>query len=285
MSESAIEYDDAPTGEAEIDAPTPEVEIDDSPETAEVDESESESPEEVKAEAEVYYPEFDPRQQEFINDRIVAPKIAELRQTQRDYQELQEKLKQLESRPVEQRGQQDGGPVVPPIPDIWEDNYEEKIAQRDQAIVERSQWQHQRQESVSQQEREAIRQQEQFVQSLHTRRVEYSKRATAMGISEKDLKVAGDAVHQMGIKDDVAMYIAKHSLGPAITVHLAKNLADLQAIQQLETPAEVGEFVADKIKPRLAKMLKRQAPPEPTETLRGSGVPPKQRGPEGASYE
>lgn len=278
IEESTITYDGP---EEEVEATEEVAEAPQEEVTEEVAEAPAEEEQETPA---PYYPEFDNQQQEFINDRIVAPKIAELRQTQRELEEIKQRLSEREESPAPQAQAPDNGPIVPAMPDIWEENYEQKIQERDQAIMQRAQWEvDQRSESMRAEEQQRL-QAEKQMEVIRSKVTDYTKRAEKFGVAEKELEVAGNTVHQIGIDDSITAYVLDHEAGPAITMHLAKNFSDLQAVKEMN-PMQAAVFIETKVMPKVSRAQKRVAPPEPTEQLKGSGVAAKERGPEGATYE
>lgn len=224
--------------------------------------------------------EFNEAQQRFINEHIVAKQVAKRKQ-------LEEELEALRQRVPRDQADQSGDPQpqVPPLPNVWEDDYEAKIQARDQKIRELAAWEV-RQEERQRYEREQVQraqyeQQQQLLGQVKT----YTERAVEMGISEQDLAVAGNAVAQFGIADDLVADLLSDDLGPAVVMHLSRNLGDLAQIQQM-TPTRAAAFIESNVKPKVTRSLKRrQAPPEPGETPEGKGTPKPRRGPKGVTYE
>ena len=96
--------------------------------------------------------------------------------------------------------------------------------------------------------------------------------------------MAGNTVEQMGVQPEIANYLLADEHGPAVTMYLAKNLQEVQAMQNMD-PISAGIYIATEIKPKVSRKLKRDNPPEPVETVSGASVPEKERGPKGAVYE
>ena len=223
---------------------------------------------------------FTDEQQKFINEKIIARKVKQQREAERRAQELEEQLQQIQSQLPQK---QEEGPTIPPMPDIWDSDYEKKVQERDQAILSKAQWDQDQRFRQEQEQRLLYQQQQEFQQQLTTRVGSYTERAEKMGISREDLAVAGNAVGQFGVAPDVSEYILDHENGPAITMYLAKNLHELQNLQSMP-PIKAAVYVEKKIAPNVARGIKRQIP-DPVEGVKGSGVPEKQRGPKGATFE
>lgn len=267
MSEAAIEYDE---GQEEVEA---------QPEAQEVEQEAPETPEELAKPEELPPVTFDERQQEFINNNIVAKKVAAQKAAEREAEELRQRLAQYEQQ------REDGEPVIPPVPeyDFDDVSYQKKLAERDEAIQKHAEWKLRQQQNQAWEQHQAQeREREQFEQ-LKTRLETYSGRADAMGISEGDLMMAGNAVHQIGIDPMVQDLIVDDENGPAITMYLAKNVQELAAINQL-SPMRAAIHIATEIVPKVKRSQKRNNPPPPPEVPEGKGAPEQRRGPEGAKY-
>lgn len=229
-------------------------------------------------------PEFSPEQQSYINDHIVARQRARASQIEEKAAELERQLEEMRGQ-SQQAPQPTDGPVVPPMPDPWDSDYDQKVQERDQKLMERRDWELEQQWTERQQQQEQERQQQEEQRAQYEQVQTYTERAKSLGVAEDALTAAGNFVHQFNLPQNAINRILRDEHGPLITLHLAKNSADLTALAQ--TPIEdIGLFLKENIKPKVTRSLSsRKPPPDPTEPERGSGVPPKERGPDGATYE
>lgn len=279
MSEEAIDY--------EAEAP-------EQPEVAQAEEHEGDEPEsggqeeaagdqEETAEERKARIEFTDEQQKYINDHIVARQVAKRKEAERQVEEYQQRLQEYESQAQQT---QDGEPKIPDPPNIWDDNYEEKIKERDAALIRHAEWRAEQKARQDWEQRQQYEQAQQEQQALLKRVETYTERAKSeYGIDPSDLQVAGNAVSQFGIPDQLTQFILDDDAGPAITVHLSRNLAELEQLNQMD-PIRAAVYVATEIKPRAVRNAKRRSsPPEPVENPKGGGIPEKERGPDGAIYE
>lgn len=247
-------------------------------------EGEQEAAEGEEAETARLAPEFTPEQQKYINEHIMARSRARLGDAERRAQELEERLQSLQSEQPTQTPTD--GPVIPPMPeDIWADDYEQKVAARDEAIKERAAWElqqrFQEQQTVQQQEAEAQAQ----LAELQTSVANYSQKAKDLGISSDELEIAGNTVSSQGMHNDVTRFILSMEKGPAVTVHLARNPAEMQRVSKM-SPIDAAVYIAREIEPKVSRIVnRRKAPAQETGTLKGGGVAEKERGPRGAVYE
>ncbi len=203
--------------EAEVIEPVEEVEAVVEPVEGEAEPTEAVEPVEEKPEP----VKFDARQQEQIN-KIISEKTAKHKVRE---QQIRDELSQKAQEDVSR-------PLIPDLPDPFDDDYAEQVAARDVAIREAATFdagqnalQHQRQQMQQQQQ---LQQQ----QELNTQIQTYSDNATKKGIKPEQLQVAGNIVAQMGLRDDVVKEILSEADGPAMTMYLASNPG---AIEQLNT--------------------------------------------------
>ncbi len=175
-------------------------------------------------------------------------------------------------------------PVIPELPDPYDDNFDQLIAARDKAVQEAAifdanQRQSQAQRESTEQQRIA-EQQQQLVTAVKT----YADRAATLNISPEALQVAGQTVAAYGIDDQLASYILGDEQGPLITTYLAQNPAELEKISGF-SPMQAAVYLETNIKPKAGSVKRNSSAPPPADTLSGGGAPPKERGPKGAKYE
>ncbi len=271
---SEIDYDDSPGA---MDAPEGPAAAPESPAETPA-ENVPEASTEAPAETEKPSLTFSDEQQAFINGLMKEQK-QRLREVERS---SQERIEALEARQVAQPP--DDGPVIPDMPTGWESDYEQLVQDRDQKIRERAAWEAQEEAKAAQQQQLAMQAQQAKQQQELEAVQAYTERAKPLGIDEGELRVAGNAVANFGIDLQVADFILREEQGPAITVYLSKNIQELQNLKAMN-PMRAAIHIATQIKPRVSRSLKRQAPPEPTETVQGASSPEKERGPKGAVYE
>lgn len=201
------------------------------------------------------------------------------REEERKRQELENELQKLREKHPEA-----GRPEVPPPPDPFDEDYEQKVAARDKAIQAQIQYDT-RQNLMAEVQRRQQQEQAQKQQSeLQARVQSYSQRAEQAGIDAQDLAVAGAAVASYGINDNLAQYILNDEKGPLITMHLSRHPEVLEQIQSLD-PVSAAVHIATQVVPQVSAAPDKTKAPKPPETLGGGGAPPVEEGPEGATYE
>lgn len=222
--------------------------------------------------------EFTAEQQEIFN-REIGKKTFKIREAERRAEELAAKLKETESRlPAQTR------PDVPPMPDQFDDNFDQRVQERDQAILAQAQFDAAQRIKTEQQQQAAQAKQRQEQEALVKSAESYRNNAIKRGVDMAELQAAGAQVSAFGLRNDVAGEILTDEMGPNITLYLAKNPQVMQELNSA-SPIRAGALY-DQIRANASGMSKKvTTPPDPVEPLSGTGVPPKDRGPSGATYE
>lgn len=222
--------------------------------------------------------EFTPEQQE-VFDSVIAKKTFKQREAERKAQDLERQVQELQAKLPKS-----GRPEVPPPPDPYDADYEDKLRQRDEALTAAAAYDAQ-EDAVKRQQEAAYRQrqeaeQEELVKSAQS----YKERADKIGLDPTELQNAGNALAQFGIPDDLTRFILKDEQGPLMTTYLARNPTVLEEMQGMSA-LEMGAYIASTVKPQLATARTRTKAPDPADVLDGGGSPPVERGPKGATFE
>lgn len=178
--------------------------------------------------------------------------------------ELKEKLEAIEATRADV--------TIPPIPDPYEDDFEEKVKARDEAITRKATQDAQHQNVLDQQSASAEaanKAEQERVQSVIST---YDQRIVKLGLDQAEVRAAGDKVIDHGITGDLAMYIMQQEDGPLITKYLADNPIQVDELRHM-TPMEAAVKINSDIK-LAASAMKPQASnaPDPAETLSGRGA-------------
>ena len=220
---------------------------------------------------------FSEEQQKVVND-IAGKSAFKAREAKREAEELKRQLEEVKAK-IPQAARPDI-----PVVDQYSETYAEDLARRDEAIrqanaydLEQASQQRQKEDAAA---ASARKQQEDFAKTVSA----YNDRATKLGVSEAELQAAGNAVVDFGIDDQVASFILGDDQGPLITKYLAKNPLELETLSQLD-PMNAAIRIQTEIKQKASALgVKTLTAPKPVETLNGSGVPLKERGPKGATF-
>jgi hypothetical protein len=154
--------------------------------------------------------------------RAINKQHRRFREEERKRQDLEEQLRDTQAK-LAKFTQTEQEIVIPPIPDPWDENYDQLVAQREEAIVKRTQVAAQRQAEEDRLQREA---QSAKVQAEETRQKTlqgYAERAKKAGIKIEDLVVASNVVADARVSQPVAEFLLTDPDGPLITAYLADD--------------------------------------------------------------
>ena len=222
---------------------------------------------------------FSDDQQKVFND-MAAKKAFEARTAKREADDLRKQLEEMKANvPRETR------PNVPDVPDPYEDDYETRLRERDDAIRASAAFdagERVRQEHAQREQQTAAH----TAQTKQNERVQsYADRAKTLGMTPAELESAGTRVNQFGIDNAVANLIISDDQGPLITKYLSENPVEMETLSSMDAMS-AGIRIATVVKQKAAALGNKQRnAPDPAETLRGAGVSTSNGGPDGASYE
>ena len=208
------------------------------------------------------------KKQEAIQ-KVINEKTFKAKQAEREAQEYKAKLDAYEA---EQRKQMERQVTnIPEMPDPFDEEFDDKIRARDDALFKKAQFEAQNNHYLQQQQLQQQQEAQAKAEKLQKSMVDYSTRAQELGIKQEELQAAGNTVAQYGLSDDLVMYILSDSDGPLITKHLAANPQEGFELANM-SPYGVGQFLdgikqkASALKPKTSKA------PKPATNLSGNGV-------------
>jgi hypothetical protein len=201
------------------------------------------------------------------------------REQERRANDLEQRLKDFESKQPDSMVDF----IVPPIPDSWDENYEAKIRQRDEALRKQAQNEFastQRKEQQANTERESQRAEYDRAQALQK---QFAANTQRLGLKEDEMMRSQNAVVEYGITPELANALLEDSDGPLMVQHLEANPLDLYDITQA-SPLKSGLLLAQ-VKAKAASLRKKvSSAPDPANSSSGRAVGKKDRGPKGATY-
>jgi hypothetical protein len=195
------------------------------------------------------------------------------------YREEERKRIQIEQEAAELRKQleqvkaKEQDVTVPPIPDPYDDDYEEKIKARDEAIRNKAAIDGQRQFAEQQQQaaqRQALEAEQKRVEGLLG---DFNSNTTKLGLNLDEVTQASNVVGSYGVNQDIANFLLGDEDGPLMVKYLAANPVELDEIRTMN-PINAALKLNSQIREK-AQTLKPQTSnaPDPVETLNGGGVP------------
>ena len=176
--------------------------------------------------------------------------------------------------------------VVPELPDSWDENYEQKMRDRDAAMVSRANADYQIQSDKARNaaaDQAAQREAYETQQAQQTKFVDAGKK---LGVDAVALSRAENTLVQAGVGGYLASEILDDSDGPLIALYLEANPMEMYDLVDIHNanPTRGGAFLSGiKTKAALLKKKSSKAPP-PADRLDGKATAKKERGPSGATY-
>ena len=157
---------------------------------------------------------------------------------------------------------------IPAMPDAFDDDFDVKVRQRDEAIIANANYQAQNNAYLQQEQNNQQQAAQAKTVKVQESMVSYNKKAVDLGIKQEELQAAGNAVAGYGLSDDLVMHILADSDGPLITKHLAANPQDGYELASM-SPFAVGQFL-DGIKTKASALKpKTSNAPAPVDNLQG----------------
>lgn len=230
-------------------------------EVAEV-ESDEEQPAELAPDSEAEHEENAEEAERRINQEKVNQVINE---KHRRWKEAEERAAKLEQQLAQYNSQQqEKAPEIPPLPDAFDDDYEAKVKERDEAIQKRAQWEYEQSNAQTQKQHAQQARQHEQLQQLQQQATTYAERAKGYGITPEELQTAANQVAQAGLSDELAIEILGDEDGPLFTKHLAANPIEAYELAQMPI-AKAVLHLERKVRPKLAGLKPKQSnAPKPT---------------------
>lgn len=207
--------------------------------------------------------------QEKVN-AVINKKHFEKMEMQRERDQAKQENEQLRQQIAQQ--QQTSEPVVPEMPDPFDDDFEQKAQEREQKLVERANWKAQQDLSLRQQEQQAQQAQQEQLQSVQQKAQTYTERAKTFGINEQELQQAGSLVAQHGISNELTMAILDDPEGALITKMLAANPLEIEKLNGMNL-YQAALHIESTIRPKAQQLKPRQTQTgQPPTRLDGRGA-------------
>lgn len=179
---------------------------------------------------------LDSHAQQAVN-KAINKKHAQFKEEERARLAAEAELAKLKSE-LEERSKPEA-PSVPPMPDQFDDNFEELMLAREQKLRELAEF-----EARQKFDNEAIQRKEQERKAEQDRELgkkieAYTNRALNLGIDKEDLERAGNYVAQSGISEHVAQFLLDDEQGPALVTYLEQHPLELDKLVGMN-PVNIG---------------------------------------------
>lgn len=179
--------------------------------------------------------------------------------------ELENKLQQYEREQAEVE--------VPDYPDPYDDDYEDKLRQRDQIIRQRAEADYSQQQARYQQEQQAQTAQQAKNAEIQKQAEAYSANAEKLGVTPEALQAAGQAIAPY-VSEDLSMAILREPDGALITQYLASNFSEVDKLASMNT-YDAAIYMETAVKAKVAELKPKQTnAPSPATDIKGGSVDP-----------
>ena len=201
--------------------------------------------------------------------KVINRKHYEAQEAKRELEEAKRQLQQYQ-----QQGNYNNEPSVPAKPDPFDDDYDAKMQQYEQAIEQRGRWRYE--QEFTQRQQQQAQQQAQYEQQrkMQESAQRFMESAKSYGITQEELVSAGQTVESYGLNTDLQMHFLSDPDGALMVKHLAANPSDVVTLSQM-SPYQAGVYIEQNLRPK-AKQLKPKntnAPP-PNKRVSGGNVDP-----------
>ena len=206
--------------------------------------------------------------QEAANKAFIKNK-QKLREEQKQKEAALKEAEELKKRLAEFEREKE--PEVPNMPDPFDDDFEKKVAERDEAIRKAVAYQ-QKQEFLREQKSNELKKQQEERES-HTKKVldTYRERVKEVGFTEEE-QIKNENVIAAYIQDQsIAEFILSNDDGPLLIKALAENPVELERIAHMNA-MQAAVYITNIVAPN-AKKLRPQTTktPAPAKIQHGSG--------------
>jgi hypothetical protein len=206
--------------------------------------------------------------------KTINKKHFETQQAKRDLEAANSRIAEFESRQREEMAAKVG--TIPNMPDPFDDDFDEKVKQRDEALIAQANFNqrndnYQAQQQFQQQEVQRAKQVEvQKILQAHNGRVK------ALGITPEAMQAAENAVVGYELPKDMMVFIAGGNDSPEVMNYLAANPVEAFELSNMarSNDYEAGNLLRD-IKQKASTLKpKTSNAPKPGDDLRGRGAKP-----------
>ena len=191
------------------------------------------------------------------------------RQEQRQHQQTRQQLEDAQKRLSELQAKSNDV-VIPPLPDPYDDDFDAKVRERDEAIRRKAAIDAEKVTAQTQQSATLEADQQAALEQFQAKARKYDERINTLGVKREEVEKAAGIVAQYELSQDMIDLILENENGPLITQYLAANPLELDGLTSMST-AQAAIRLHSVIVPAAAS-LKPQASnaPDPIEDI-GSG--------------
>jgi len=168
----------------------------------------------------------------------------------------------------------DTPPEIPELPDPYDEEYEKKVASRDEIIKQHAMYQIKLKLQEAQQQAIVKNQQKQHEETIKKAVESFDSNAEKLNLDKEDLKESENIVGAYVKDPQLATFLLEHEQGPLLVDYLAKNVTEFDKLSGMNNLSQAVHLVTNVLPKALSKTKKTKAPdPIDVDTGRGSGEP------------
>lgn len=194
--------------------------------------------------------------------------------------------KELEELKAKMSTGQEGRPVIPPMPEPFQSDYNEKLRERDDAIKKAAVWEIEQARKQESQQKEQKTVEQRAAQETQELLQTFDENAVKAKIDPAEIKQAADIVATYGLHPDVVRFMLSDKDGPAIVHYLGNHPVEIDSLTDLP-PMHAAIHLKTNVLPKAVEARARtvsNAPP-PTQIRKGSTVGEKEPLLKGVTFE
>lgn len=158
--------------------------------------------------------------------------------------ELEQKLAELNKA---------SAPVIPSLPDPFDDDYKKKLSDRDAAIMARAKYDYDQVLSANRQQQETQQAAKTRQQTVRDNVDSFNAKSKTLGLDEQLITKSSERVAQYVTNPDVAMFLLADENGPLNVQYLAENPVEMDKISKMPA-TQAAVYIATKITPMAVKL-------------------------------
>jgi multidrug efflux pump subunit AcrB len=210
------------------------------------------------------------KSQDAVN-KAINKQHAKYREEERKRLEIEKERDELKDKLAAAEADK-GEILIPPIPDPFDEDYEEKIAVRDKSIMQKAEQDTQNKSVLEQKNATIQAEEDKDKERLNNLVTSFDSRITPLGLDPADVKNAVNTVVGYGISKEVGEYILQHEDGPLITKYLAENPVELDDLRNMTIIDAAFKIQSDIATAASAMKPQASSAPDPAEILTGRGA-------------
>jgi len=165
-------------------------------------------------------------------------------------------------------------PEIPALPDPYDEDYDKKVAERDEIIKKHAVHQIKLRLQEAQQQAIVKTQQQKRAETIKKAVESFERNAEKLKIDKESLKESEDIVGAYVNDPQLATFLLEHEQGPLLVDYLAKNVTEFDTLSNMNNLSQAVHLVTNVLPKALSKKKKTKAPdPIDVDKGRGSGEP------------